>query len=151
MKNWNARYAGKECFRSCDHHGYLKGNIQTAGVNVTYRSHRIAWALYYGEWPANGMVIDHINRNRSDNRVINLRVVTLSDNLINSQARSDNQSGLRGVYRRRRKGRERWLAYIKRDGRRQHLGTFDTPEEAAVARKAAEVNIFSKTKEPNRD
>lgn len=46
-----------------------------------YRMHRVAWALHYGEWPANQ--IDHINRDRSDNRIANLRDATSRENNAN--------------------------------------------------------------------
>jgi hypothetical protein len=48
---------------------------------ITYKEHRLAWFLYYNKWPENQ--IDHINGNKSDNRISNLRDVTVSKNNLN--------------------------------------------------------------------
>ncbi len=45
-----------------------------------YLAHRVIWALYYGKWPPEDMVIDHRNMNKTDNRIINLDLVTASEN-----------------------------------------------------------------------
>lgn len=101
-----------------------------------YRAHRLAWLYVYGEWPAGR--IDHINLNRSDNRMANLRLCTHSQNLANTRARRTNSSGYKGVYF--HTGAKRWQAKIKVNYRTKHLGFFDTREEAAEAyRKGAEL------------
>lgn len=95
-----------------------------------HRAHRLAWLLHYGEWPT-GM-IDHINGDKSDNRIANLHVVTNSANMENQRrARSDNQSGLLGVRRSRHEGR--WLARIKANGVSMALGYFSSREAAHAA------------------
>lgn len=73
-----------------------------------------------------GMVVDHANRNKLDNRKINLRVATTSENAANSE-RSVGCSGYRGVYRSGKKYRAR----IRKDGSLINLGTFNSPEDAA--------------------
>lgn len=73
--------------------------------------------------------IDHISGDKLDNRRSNLRVVNRSQNNMNLPRRSANESGYKGVYR----NRDRWAASIQAYGQRIHLGTFDTPEEAAKA------------------
>lgn len=76
-----------------------------------------------------GLLTDHANGNRLDNRRSNLRVATRSENGANSADRI-RQSGYRGVYFHRTTGR--WVAQISDGGRPMHLGIFDTPEEAAA-------------------
>lgn len=99
-----------------------------------YVAHRLAWFLFYGEWPEGQ--IDHINGVRDDNRIGNLRVATNSQNKANSRKPRTNTTGYKGVQPRG----ERWIAQIKHGGKRRFLGTFPTPEEAhqAYCRAAAE-------------
>ena len=61
-----------------------------------YYSYRLAWVHFYGVWPKN--LIDHINGNSDDNRIINLRDVDSSINLQNRNQKSGNQSGFLGVH-----------------------------------------------------
>lgn len=99
-----------------------------------YCGHRLAWLWMTGEWPADE--VDHINGDRFDNRWVNLRAATNSQNSVNKgQPRSS--SPFKGV--RFDPRRNYWQARIKHQGHQQHLGYFDTPEEAAEAyRKAAQ-------------
>lgn len=73
-----------------------------------------------------GRIVDHINRNRLDNRKSNLRFVNPSESSSNKAAYGI--SGYRGVHR----NRKRWAAKGKKSGRLYHLGTYDSPEEAAA-------------------
>lgn len=125
---WNARYANKEAFTSVGGDGYLKGTIN----GVYYLAHRVIWKLVHDEEPDE---IDHKDGRTRRNVLTNLRNVTRGQNAKNLSLRRDNKSGVTGVYR---KGRY-WYAHIKANGSLRHLGTFDTIEEAAAARKAAEV------------
>ena len=90
-----------------------------------FYAHRLAWLLHYGEWPTE--FLDHINGDRSDNRIANLRE---ADSVINSQnqrrSHDGNVSGLLGVS----KHRNKWQAHIRTSGRNIYLGTFQTPELA---------------------
>ena len=122
-------------------YGYLRINIS----KKEYKAHRLAWLYYYGEWPKNeNYYIDHINGNKADNRICNLRVVTKSDNGRNMSVHSDNTSGYPGVYF--NKICKKWQAYISGDiynnetkmYKRQSLGYFTKLEEAVKARKEAE-------------
>lgn len=91
-------------------------------------AHRIAWAIYHGSWPAGE--VDHINGDRTDNRISNLRDVATHQNHQNMRkARRDNKTGLLGVSM--CKGRYR--AQIQADGKKRWLGEFDTPEAAHAA------------------
>jgi hypothetical protein len=95
---------------------------------VCYRAHQIAWALHHGAWAED--VIDHINGDGSDNRIVNLRAVTNSENMRNLHTDVRGWSGRRGVFFSRvTKTGPRWVAVL--GGRR--LGTFSTPEKAQAA------------------
>lgn len=113
---------------SPDGFGYLRVKVD----NVRYRVHRIIWLITYGRWPIGQ--IDHINGVRDDNRIENLREVSVQDNQRNSHLRIDNTSGVTGVVR----DHGGWRARIKVDGKRINLGFFKTFEEAVSARKRGE-------------
>jgi hypothetical protein len=127
---WNARYAGKQAFTANDKHGYKQGQI----FGKIHRAHRVVWALYYGSWPANQ--IDHINGDRADNRIKNLRDVTNSENSRNQKFRSTNSSGVMGVHW--YSTRKKWVAHLTVNGRYKNLGYFSDINDAIAARKAAE-------------
>lgn len=91
-----------------------------------YRAHRLAWLFVYGTLPPKGFEIDHINGNRADNRLANLRLATRSQNNANGRRRVDNKSGLRGVSPFRG---TRWRVTINN----RHVGVFKTKEAAAAA------------------
>jgi len=97
-------------------------------------AHRVAWLLATGEDPE-GMVIDHINGDRLDNRIENLRTATYSQNSANAKRHSRNTSGLKGASKRIKNGRwtGRWQASITYQRQQMHLGEFDTKEEAHAA------------------
>lgn len=94
------------------------------------QGHRLAWAHYYGAEPSG--IIDHIDGNRSNNSIINLRV---ADKSINSQnikeAHRHSTSGLLGAHR--VNGSSKWKARIVLNGKLIQLGRFDTAEEAHQA------------------
>lgn len=113
---------------SIDMYGYRQ--IGLLGSN--YRAHRLAWLYTYGVWPKNQ--IDHINRVRYDNRIINLRDVTNNQNIRNI---SNNTSGHVGVSW--SKGKHKWGSYITVNRKRLHLGYFEDIEDAVCARKEAEI------------
>ena len=102
----------------------------------TYRAHRVAMLLSYGFY-GEGLEIDHINHIRDDNRLVNLRFVTRLDNHRNQSRSSRNTTGLTGI--RYRKDRRKYMAQIRVGDANIHLGMFATLEEAAKARKAAEI------------
>jgi len=76
-QRWNGKYAGRPAFTCVDPRGYSKGMIDQKMV----WAHRVALALRDGEWPQGE--VDHINRNKRDNRIQNLRVVTHQQNAMN--------------------------------------------------------------------
>lgn len=96
----------------------------------TYRIHRIAWLLHYKKWPDN--IIDHINGNRSDNKISNLRDATHSINAQNiKKAPAHSSTGFLGATLNKRSGK--YAAQIVIAGKKTHLGYFATPEEAHQA------------------
>lgn len=97
-------------------------------------AHRLAWLYVYGVLPATDL--DHINRNKSDNRIANLRLVNRSQNMHNVNLRKHNSSGYNGVSW--HKPRRKWRAYIFVDYTQVHLGLFDKISDAIKARKQAE-------------
>lgn len=126
QRRWNSRYAGQEALAHVNQ-GYRVGAI--LGVNCL-KAHRVVWALHYGEWPD---FIDHVNRDRSDNRVSNLRSVPMTENMKNKPLYKNNSSGVNGVFW-SEKGKS-WCARIADT----HLGSFVTKQDATAARKSAEV------------
>lgn len=98
------------------------------GPNV-YALHRLAWLYVHGAWPTHE--IDHINGDRADNRIANLRVVSRAQNSQNQRAAHSRNlsSGLLGVGRHK----NRWAARILFNGCRKRLGMYDTPEQAHAA------------------
>lgn len=96
-------------------------------------AHRLGWFYIYGEWPR---TIDHINRDKLDNRIVNLRNVDDRINAQNCGTRKHNTSGHRGVYW--HKPTANWTAMVFHRGKTISLGYFDTREEAIQARLAGE-------------
>jgi hypothetical protein len=111
---------------------------RTVVVNrKTYREHRLAWLIHTGEWPEDE--IDHINRDRQDNRWANLRVLNKAQNQQNApRVKADTKTGLVGVYLQG----GRWVARISKDKRPIHLGVFDSAGAALAARVEAELRLF---------
>jgi hypothetical protein len=107
------------------HTGYIKVRID----GKQYSAHRLIWIMHNGNIP-DGLQIDHINGIRDDNRIGNLRLATRNINCQNQHlAHNHNKSGLLGVCKQYGK----FKARIEIDGKRRHLGTFFTPEEAHSA------------------
>jgi len=95
-----------------------------------YKSHRLVWLYIHGYWPKKQ--IDHINGVNSDNRLVNLRDVSQAINLQNQRKpRSDNTTGFLGVTW--DKERKKFKAQISLDGKRHHIGRFDSAELACAA------------------
>lgn len=105
--------------------GYL--NIRFDGHN--YGAHVLAWFYSYGEWP--DREIDHKNRDRSDNRLCNLRLATPSQNQANSKIGRLNTSGFKGVTFHKKK--RLWMAMIRVRSDRIFLGYWHSAEEAGRA------------------
>ncbi len=125
----------------CYHKWCLDGTGRYAnrsvGTRITHKAiflHRLILNAQPGD------ICDHINGDTLDNRRENLRLVTKSQNSQNRVRQSNNTSGYKGVSWCQGK----WQAYIKVNGKKIHLGTFSTPEEAARAYDAAAIKYFGK-------
>jgi len=102
-----------------------------------YSGHRIAWFIHYGEWvPYPIFEIDHINGVKNDNRIVNLRKVTKSQNQRHGKEYCNSKSGVRGVYW--LSSKSRWLAKIWDGPHHRYIGSFRTLEEAKAARRRVE-------------
>ena len=97
-----------------------------------YLAHRLAWFYVYGEFPPAD--IDHINCMKSDNRIVNLRLATSSENQMNVQIQSNNTSGFKGVTWHKKRGK--WQAQSKLNGKYRFLGYFPSAEAASEAYQA---------------
>jgi hypothetical protein len=111
-------------------HGYRR--IRVDGRE--YLAHRLAWLYVYGYIPENNL--DHINRVKDDNRIINLREVSPACNVRNTGNRCNNTSGVKGVSW--IKGEKKWKANITDKGNKKHLGQYKDFADAVCARLAAE-------------
>jgi hypothetical protein len=115
--------------------GDVAGNTNWRGYTsiwingIQYYAHRLAWAFCNGSFPCGD--IDHINENKSDNRIANLRIASRSENMFNRGRNRNNTSGLKGVVFCKATGK--WRAQIMIDRKNVNIGRFKTKEEAANA------------------
>lgn len=114
-----------------------KGYRQISVNGTRYMAHRLAWLYVYGEWPENQ--IDHINQNKDDNRIENLRVVTNKQNSENVTIWKHNKTGRRGV----RFRHNRFFAEIIHYQKTYNLGWFDNIVDAVAARIRAERELYT--------
>ena len=116
---------------SFDKDGYLIIKIK----GRQFKSHRLAWFLYYGNFPENN--IDHINRNRTDNRIVNLRDVEQKENVENTTRQPHRITGIIGVHFDRTKGlKKNYTTKYKNKTYR-----FYTKEEAIEFRKSKNLEV----------
>lgn len=108
------------------HSGYVYIRVD----KKTYCAHRLAFLFMTNTFPSDQ--IDHINRIKSDNRWVNLRAATRSQNKMNSTMKN-NTSGKKGVTWKKSTGK--WQASIRVNGKDYHLGYYADIEDAAVAYK----------------
>lgn len=128
---WNARYSGTRAFDTDDKRGYRQGSF----LGKQFKAHRVAWFLHHGSWPENE--IDHVNGNKSDNRITNLRDAARTENCKNLPLGKSNKSGVIGVSW--SQARKKWAASIKVNRRDIFLGRYDDLKDAQEARRKAEI------------
>ena len=125
--------------------GDIAGSISANGYRLIYgggkkllTAHRLMWFYVNGVWPETD--IDHINGNKDDNRIGNLRLAHRSENNINAKTHKHNTSGFKGVSFDNR--RKHWVAYIWVFKKRYYLGSFGDREKAFAAYQAASVKYY---------
>ena len=120
--------------------GYIAGTVSNGyrAIRIhekTYLAHRLAWLYVHGHMPKR---IDHINGDRDDNRIENLRIADASQNGANMRRPEHNTSGAKGV----QKVGGKYAAFIKADGKQKCVGKFETLQEASDAYLAAAKDNF---------
>ena len=110
------------------HDGYLKVDLKANGKREQVEINRlVALSFLDSNYTMKGLVCDHIDRDRQNNNLSNLRIVTHRENSQNTC----NSRGLIGAYK--RPTSERWTSSIHINGKNKHIGDFDTAEEASSA------------------
>jgi len=117
-----------------DGRGYGRIMFKRRRYMVTH----VIWAWVYGVWP--DQLIDHVNRDPHDNRIMNLRKATHQQNQINKNA--FNRTGFKGVYKMNRNLAKPFYAIARVNGRNMNLGCFATVEEAAVVAQAKRYELY---------
>lgn len=133
LKSIRYGYAGRKagCIKRKGYVGIIIGG-------KSYLAHRLAWLYSFGEWPSNQ--IDHINGDKADNRISNLREANASENAQNQfSPKSHNPTKTLGV----RFNQNGYEASIKINSKNVYLGRFSTPEEAHKAYVAAKRKLHS--------
>jgi len=115
-QSWNARYSGAQALNTVHSDGYRMGQIH----KVKVYAHRVAWALHHGSWPSEQ--IDHINGDRADNRIANLRQASASENAKNLRPAQPRSSGVPCVFW--SEGSQKWRVRKRTKKLRQEIGSF---------------------------
>lgn len=116
------------------------GYIQICIDQRVYKAHRLAWLWMHGEWPS--AEIDHIDLNKANNKISNLREASKSQNMMNQSVRASSATGIKGVQFDKRRGQ--FTARITANGVIHRLGRFDTADMAASAYRSAAERLHGK-------
>jgi hypothetical protein len=108
------------------HTGYYQISVD----KKIYLKHRLVYQYHYGDLEQEQQ-IDHIDRNKSNNRIENLRAVDQTQNNYNTRTRKNNELGVRGVSTKAKSGK--YYSRITHKGKIEYLGIYDTIEEAQQA------------------
>jgi hypothetical protein len=123
--------------------GYVQIRLTINGVECGFLAHRLAWLYVNGTWPDGGL--DHIDRDRANNRITNLRQATISQNnrnrtkILSRKSQREYTSGFMGVSW--HKAANKWRAQININGSRVHIGAFDSEQDAALAYNQAALKL----------
>ena len=131
QKSFNSKHGGNPAFTAVCGKGYLVGGI----LGKTFSAHRVSWAHFHGSWPK--FTIDHVNRNKTDNRIGNLRDVSVVVNNHNVERRKGEYVGVTWWEPSRK-----WLARISKDGSCYYLGYYATAIAAAKVRDAKARELY---------
>jgi hypothetical protein len=118
--------------------GKKAGFINNQGYTVVkigekaYMAHRLIFMMHYGYLPK---IIDHVDGNKSNNNILNLRCATHGQNIQNSKLRKDNASRIKGVYW--YPSRNKWLVQLRINGKIKHFGYFDSLDVAKLVIQSA--------------
>ena len=129
---WNAHWAGKLALRVNSTTGYCSGAVLSRPI----QGHRVIWSMAHGVPLDEVGLIDHIDGNKSNNRLSNLRMVSQQENCRNAKLYKSNTSGVPGVMW--EESHKAWSAKINFGGRQRRIGRFKKFEDAVAARKRAE-------------
>ena len=142
--HWKTSSGGRIAGRRA---GCLKNNgyITVMLLGKFYQAHRLIWLLTYGVWPPSH--VDHINGDRSDNRISNLRLCSQLQNNQNKSLATNNKSGFKGVFYRAHS--RKYQALITVNGIQKYLGRYERAEDAARVYDAACIEFFGAYAKPN--
>lgn len=131
----------RKCGRNAIHKIAGSSNGKYIRIVINYKkfyAHRLAWFFHYGDYPSG--IIDHINGDKTDNRICNLRNASYSENGMNRFNQTNNTSGTIGVSF--SNTRNRWLARIVKNYKPIHLGYFKDKDLAISAYTSAKKQLF---------
>ena len=135
MRVSNSRTSGKvvkSLQKNKNGKSYIKAGISTKLGKKQLLAHRVIWMMTHGSWPE---LIDHVNGDGTDNRMCNIREVSVEQNNRNMKLMRHNSSGFTGVHSNRY---GTWTSYIWNKGKQINIGTYITKKEAIAARAGAE-------------
>lgn len=114
--------------------GYIQTVVYRENGKIVIKMHNLLCPHKEGE------EVDHLNRQKNDNRKNNLKPKTHLDNMINVGLKKNSTSGFIGVNW--REDNQKWRAVLRREGVKYNLGSFETKEEAIIARLRKEKELF---------
>lgn len=132
----------KDPYRNPNAIGNIAGGLTNNGYidirikGKKYPAHHLAWMYMYGDFSQKHT--DHINHDKTDNRISNLREVSILENTQNRSKRKDNKSGFTGIIWKAE--RNKWFTYITVNKKKLYLGIFTELENAIAVRKQAEID-----------
>lgn len=139
MKIWNTKYKGKEAKGSLKHNGYRYIDIWKWSISL----HRLIW--FYHNKSIDGMLeVDHIDCDRSNNRIENLRLSTPNGNQHNKPLQKNNSSGYKNVYWHNQANR--WVVRVTVNKRAKSFGLYNSKEDANEVAKKARAQLHGEFK-----